>query len=241
MDEWNARYLEQWKADFRDEPDSEKSFAFLKAVLRELKALETTANSSPQSIASSLTTIIIDQQDPEESLLEFQAVLFEAAISSPLDSRNLADVTRSLVQGLPSSLAEKLQYNIASNARERWNGPDSPSPKKDMNRCIQEWVALNTFVAHLTQVRAVPLEDYALRAFNRAFHSDSTLDKEADYHIPAAGAWIRILGKEIYVWSTFAPADGLQDVPFNQDKWNQWKRGFEAYSNCNHETRAQHK
>lgn len=42
------------------------------------------------------------------------------------------------------------------------------------------------------------------------------------YHVPAAAAWIDVLGAEIYRWSVQGDLPG--------DKWEQWKRGFKAVS-----------
>lgn len=98
-----------------------------------------------------------------------------------------------------------------------------------MHQCIEEWVSLNTFIAYLTYT--TPLQDYALRVFNRAFGSDIDLD-ERGYHIPAAAAWIDILGEDIYLWSSHSSGDN-HNYPsgFDMHEWHEWKRGFETCLN----------
>ena len=127
MDEWNIIYLRSWQADFGDEPDAQPSLRFLEDVLLELKGLShtesaKTTDSSPETVASSIIATIKSQKDPDAALEDFQAVLFGAAISSLLDPSDLAKVTRLLINCLPAPFNKKLEHQISSNARERWNG-----------------------------------------------------------------------------------------------------------------------
>ncbi|ODM22014.1 hypothetical protein SI65_02858 [Aspergillus cristatus] len=215
MDKWTRKYLEEWQVDFGTEPNSEQSLRFLSDVLSTLKELP---SSGPETVAT-----IKSQPNLEDALVDFEAVLFEAAISSPLDSSSLARVIRLLVQDLPPPVSEWFQREIAQNARERWNGPDQPSPEKDLDQCIQEWVSLNIFVAHLTRVQAAPLENFALRTLNRAFSQDSRPSNEVEYQVPAGAAWMRIRGKELYFWTSSGTEPGI-----DRNKWDWWKRGFET-------------
>lgn len=114
MDKWTRKYLEEWQVDFGTEPNSEQSLRFLSDVLSTLKELP---SSGPETVAT-----IKSQPNLEDALVDFEAVLFEAAISSPLDSSSLARVIRLLVQDLPPPVSEWFQREIAQNARERWNG-----------------------------------------------------------------------------------------------------------------------
>ncbi|OJJ83645.1 uncharacterized protein ASPGLDRAFT_127923 [Aspergillus glaucus CBS 516.65] len=218
MDEWTAKYLEEWQVDFGDELNAEQSLRFIQDVLSALKQLP---SSGVETVAPSVIATIKSQQDLEESLDYSQGVVFEAAISSPLDSSDLAQVTRLLVQELPHPRNEWFQRKFANNARERWNGPDQPGPEKDLDQCIQEWISLNIFVAHLTRVQAAPLEDFALRTLNRAFDPGSYLSNEVEYQVPAGAAWMRNWGKELYVWKFSAIKLGI-----DRARWNWWKRGF---------------
>lgn len=119
MDEWTAKYLEEWQVDFGDEPNAEQSPRFIQDVLSALKQLP---SSGVETVAPSVIATIKSQQDLEESLDYSQGVVFEAAVSSPLDSSDLAQVTRLLVQELPHPRNEWFQREFANNARERWNG-----------------------------------------------------------------------------------------------------------------------
>lgn len=94
---------------------------------------------------------------------------------------------------------------------------------------MKEWVSLNSFVAHLTRAHTMPLEDYALRTFNRAFGPDIDLD-EKPYHISAAAAWLDIMGQEIYKWSLQSSGEDPPSA-FELQKWHEWKKGFEDCSN----------
>lgn len=94
MDQWAAKYLEDWRADFGDEPDAEQCLRFQWAVLEALKTLSS-ESSSHQQVASSITTAAEAQKDHLEgrSLQQcLQAILFEAATTSPLDPNDLANV-----------------------------------------------------------------------------------------------------------------------------------------------------
>lgn len=123
----------------------------------------------------------------------------------------------------------------ASNHTKKPNkhvtGPEKPTSSKGIDRCVKEWVSLNSFVAHLTRAHAVPLEDYALQTFSRAFGLESDLDENI-YHIPAAAAWLNIMGQEIYMWSLQNPGEHSPSG-FELQKWHEWKHGFEACSNSN--------
>ncbi|KAE8395087.1 hypothetical protein BDV23DRAFT_179074 [Aspergillus alliaceus] len=234
MDKWTTDYLQSWQADFGNEPDAPHSLQFLEDLLSELKGLAhtqsaETTDSSSETVALSIIEAIKSRKNPEGALIDFQAVLFEAAISSPLDPSDLTEVTRLLVNCLPSPFREELKYQTCVNIRERWNGPDKPSPGKEIDLCIEEWISLNTFVAYLTRAHAVSLEDYALRTFNRAFDSETYLEHERIYHVPAAAAWISILGTDIYLWSS-QNAGSNGSTGFTWPKWDKWKQGFEISS-----------
>ena len=47
-----------------------------------------------------------------------------------------------------------------------------------------------------------------------------------DFHVPAAAAWIHILGKEIYQWSVGEVSD-YERKYFDPKTWDVWKKGFE--------------
>ncbi|OQE10600.1 hypothetical protein PENFLA_c087G03995 [Penicillium flavigenum] len=235
MDEWNISYLQSWQADFGDEPDAQHSLRFLKDILLELKGLShtesaKTTDSSPETVASSIIATIKSQKNTDAALEDFQAVLFGAATSSLLDPSDLAKVTRLLINCLPAPFNKKLEHQISSNARERWNvGPEKPSPGKEIDQCIEEWISLNAFVAHLTRVHAVSLEDYGLRTLNRAFDAGAHLEDERIYYVPAAAAWVNILGGNIYLWSSQNAGDS-GSTGFKWPKWDEWRRGFETSS-----------
>lgn len=86
MDEWTMNYLQSWQADFGDEPDAQYFLRFLEDPLSELKGLAhtksaETPDSSPETVASSIIATIKSQNNPDVALEDFQAVLFEAAMS----------------------------------------------------------------------------------------------------------------------------------------------------------------
>lgn len=254
MDAWTTKYLQSWADDFGNEPNAKQSLQFLDDVMSELKEISDsksakTTTTSPGVVASSIITCIMSQQNAEVGLEDLQAVIFEAAISSSLSASDLAGVTRSLVDNLPDPLSKKFEIQLASNTRERWNGmsekycikshqisltcisigPDKPSTRKGMDQCVKEWVSLNTFVAHLTRAHAAPLEGHALRTLNRAFGPGVDLNEKV-YHVPAAAAWMDILGEDIYLWSSQSFEDN-HPSGFELHKWHEWKRGFETCLN----------
>lgn len=88
---------------------------------------------------------------------------------------------------------------------------------------------MNTFVAHLARIDAAfaSLEHYGLWTLSWAFGPLSCPIEEVDYHVPAAAAWMCILGKRIYISSVSAAGDS--GATFNQTKWDRCKRGFESW------------
>ncbi|KAK5805748.1 hypothetical protein VI817_000006 [Penicillium citrinum] len=234
MDAWSTKYLQNWAHDFKEEPNNKQTLKYLEKVMSELKNLSDSKSTnktttSPSAVALSILNCIKSQQNPEIALEDLQALVFEAAIESPLSAMDLAEFMQSLLDNLSGPLGKKFKLQLASNTRERWNGPEKPSSSKGLDQCIEEWVSLNTFVAHLSRTYTVPLEDYALRTFNRAFGPGVDLDEKV-YHIPAAAAWMDIMGEDIYLWSSQNSGDNGQSG-FELDKWREWKRGFETCSN----------
>lgn len=126
MDEWTTTYLQIWQSDFGNEPDAEPCFRFLETVLSELQRLsqEGPTNADPihEKVSNSIIASITSLPDPDPGLEYVQDVLFDAAISSPSEPSSLANVTRQLIDNLPAPSNEKLEKEIASNTRERWNG-----------------------------------------------------------------------------------------------------------------------
>ena len=127
MDAWTAKYLQSWVDDFGTEPDTKQSLQFLDEVTSELKGLPeskstSTSTTSPAAVASAIIKILESKQNPEGALEDLLAVIFEAALSSPLSSTDLAEIIHSLVDNLPGPLSRKLELQLASNTRERWNG-----------------------------------------------------------------------------------------------------------------------
>ncbi|RAL11502.1 uncharacterized protein BO97DRAFT_454024 [Aspergillus homomorphus CBS 101889] len=227
MDAWATGYLRTWQSDFADEPDAEIAFHFIESVLYELRRLsqEGPANREAihETVSNSIIAAMTSLPDPEIGVEDIQGVLFEAAISSPSDPFSLANITRQLIDNLPAPWNEELEKGIAFNTRERWNGPDKPAAGTGTTKYIGKWVSLNSFAAHLTALNA-SLGHYGVWTLNRAFSPNTGGYREDErlYHVPAAAAWIDILGGEIYRWSVQG------DIP--GEKWEQWKRGFEAVS-----------
>ena len=249
MDKWATQYLNDWKTDFRNEPDIESSLRFLDGVLASLKEIEriNTNTSSHDTIASAISHLVFhSDRKPEALLKDLQALLFEAAVNSPLDAGDVAKVTASFIQGLPSYPAGLLEDELCLNTRVRWSGmhhtphtlkstqkkalltvpagPDKPDKKSSKGKYIQEWLSFNTFIAHLTNLNAAPLEDYGLLALERVVPPVNP--RKVDYYIRAAEAWLRIWGKVIYVCSASEARD--PDV-FNRVKWDRWKECFERF------------
>lgn len=126
MDDWAKNYLRTWQSDFADEPDAELYFRFLENVLSDLQRLPqegpTNADAIYDKVSNSIIAAITSLPHPDLELEYVQDVLFDAAISSPAGTSALANVTRLLIDNLPTPSKEKLEKGIASNTRERWNG-----------------------------------------------------------------------------------------------------------------------
>ncbi|KAL5359776.1 hypothetical protein BJX96DRAFT_149063 [Aspergillus floccosus] len=196
-----------------DKRDTPLCFVFVETVVSEIDRL---SSQPTNAVTNSITAAIAALPDPDPGLEYVQALLFEAARSSFLEPNTLANVTRQLIDNLPAPSDEKFEKGIASKTRERWKGPNKPAHGEEISEYIENWVYLNRFVAHLTQLH-VPLGDYGLWTLDRAFNPQAGgyREDERAYHVPAAAAWIDILGAEMYRWS-------------GEGQWEQWKRGFEA-------------
>ena len=136
MDQWAAQYLNDWKTDFKSEPDIESSLRFLDGVLTSLKELINInaslkdSTSSHQTIASTVTHLVFHSNKQSEALLkDLQALIFEAAVNSPLDAGDIAKVTASFIQSLPPYLAGLLEDELCLNTRVRWSGMRCTSHK----------------------------------------------------------------------------------------------------------------
>lgn len=252
MDQWATQYLNDWKTDFKNEPDIESSLFFLAGVLTSFKEFknvntdlkEPESTSTHETIASTISHLVFhSDKKPEASLKDLQALLFEAAVNSPLDAGDVAKVTALFIQGLPPYLAGLLEDELCLNTRVRWSGmcqtphkqktllthfhsvgPDMPDEAKSKGQYIQEWLSFNIFIAHLTNLNAAPLEEYGLLALERVVPPVNP--RKIDYYIRAAEGWLRVWGKVIYVCSASEKRD--PDV-FNQVKWDRWKDCFEGF------------
>ena len=67
-------------------------------------------------------------------------------------------------------------------------------------------------------------EHFASWTLGAAFGPDADPPDLLDYHVPAAAAWIRILGREI---RKFCVVGDWEE--FDRDQWDGWKRGFERF------------
>lgn len=126
MDAWITQYLQSWADDFSHEPNAKQSLQFLTDVMSELKELsksKSTKTITTNGVSRSILALIKSQQNPEEAIIDLQALIFEVAVSSsPLSIIDLAEVTGSLIDNLPDPLSKMFELQLASNTRERWNG-----------------------------------------------------------------------------------------------------------------------
>ena len=136
MDQWAAQYLDDWKTDFKNEPDIEASLRFLDGVLTSLKELIDinaslkNSTSAHETIAATITHLVFhSNKQPEALLKDLQALIFEAAVNSPLDAGDIAKVTASFIQSLPPHLAGLLEDELCLNTRVRWRGMRCTSHK----------------------------------------------------------------------------------------------------------------
>lgn len=87
---------------------------------------------------------------------------------------------------------------------------------------IQSWVRLNSLAAYLAKAKVLPFREFAPHILDLAFRdleSPDTLDVE-DYHVPAVGAWLSIMGREI---RSLAVTNDDDDPYFSRPKWDDWK------------------
>lgn len=252
---WASAYISELREDFQGEPDLELEVPFLQRILEYMRKFSEERNDS-RSTAQSIVTAIREYSEVE-TLEVLEAVLLEAAMSSPLESARLAQLVASVFQQFQDPhQSEKARVGLGRNAAQRWNGEHgkafpleecrshpNPGPDKPLDEhslvemvFIERWCRLNAFAAHLTQLQACPWSDLMLMTFNRAFTdgsaSTSITARELNYLSPAAAVWIDILGKEAYDWSV-AGTDASGDVDkslFMADKWQLWKKGFLQHS-----------
>ncbi|KZF21460.1 hypothetical protein L228DRAFT_268941 [Xylona heveae TC161] len=232
MDQWSAKYLKDWQDDFAGEPDLVEDLHIQRNLLEALEGLYPSDSSSQQRAASSIATFVKSKSDPEESLILFQAILLDAATTSPLQPPDLAQVVVSFTSQLPGQASKKFYYEIACSVREKFNGPEKHNNnEKEKTKSIQAWIRLNAFVAYLTQLHACSLESYGLWTFYRVFDEENERlrREELDYHVPAAEAWVQIMGEELYQWTKLdIDRENKKDNQALVDRvrWDRWKHGF---------------
>lgn len=118
----------------------------------------------------------------------------------------------------------------------------TPPAAEDELRCIQRWSRLNEFVAHLALSQVCGDIAYLMPMFvldptflSGPNNKDIMTKRELNYFVPAAAAWIEILGKDVYAWSVAAGSRNVteQDTDalslFTSEKWRMWKEGFRLY------------
>lgn len=120
MDLWISAYLSEWYEDFSDELDVEHALQFNKTLLERLQELYN-GQADTQSTALSMITATKEQNDGSGSLEYVEAILFEAAVSSPLKPHQLAHLVVSLCSRLQDE-GDGFSNSLAKHANESLNG-----------------------------------------------------------------------------------------------------------------------
>ncbi|GAD99532.1 hypothetical protein PVAR5_8247 [Paecilomyces variotii No. 5] len=123
---------------------------------------------------------------------------------------------------------------LAWDFREEWDDLSIPSgPPDQRQKAISSVINLNRFTA-LLMATEEPVFDYhffALIAFSDALEipPEELLDKCLDSVVPAAAAWIEILGEEIYEWDDAMNTRGplwIGQRRFCEERWSFWHKRF---------------
>ncbi|RJE17809.1 hypothetical protein PHISCL_09856, partial [Aspergillus sclerotialis] len=234
MEEWGNRYINDCLEDYRDDDDLDPNIElpFNRDVLEVFKTLLDTQPTTTIAIDKAATSIaarVNSESDPEAKdilLAQFDGFII-AAMSSPLDTSVLAEVVRLFILAIhPYDRAEQFRTEFSWGLREEWNGPNEgkyfyPYDKRTREERIQNWVGVNELTAHLVRTNTVlPSEHFASWTLGRAFGPNSDPADMLDYHVPAAAAWIRILGREIREFCVVGDPE-----EFDKGRWDGLKRG----------------
>jgi hypothetical protein len=129
--------------------------------------------------------------------------------------------------------------------RDEWNKRDIPSnPPDRRQKAISDLINMDKFMAHLmaTNEPVFAYSWFALLTFRTALETppEQLLPTEPlDAYIPAAAAWIEILGVEIYEWDEEFESGPLVGAPgmggplwkgkhaFCEERWTLWRERFE--------------
>lgn len=214
------------------------------AVLQDLFTRKITS----QTAAEKFATISL-REDVETSVVQLWVLLVNTALDGPGHHDKLVDVLADL-SNLPDAQAADqpiLIHNmqvwrdlpmLGWHFRDQWNGPSVPSSPPDRRqRAISKFINLNRFAA-LLMATDEPVFDYAwfalvtLRMALETPLADSSPRDSPDATVPAAAAWIEILGVEIYEWEEVFGRAGAGGPlwkgvsGFCEGRWKLWRERF---------------
>ncbi|EKV04159.1 ras GTPase activating [Penicillium digitatum] len=205
---------------------------------------------SAQQAAGYLASIsLADDSDREGGISSLWSLLFKCAYNSPEHHDKLVSVLVQLSK-LPNAKASNgdsiLLYDmqvwkdlpmLGWQFRDEWNATVPAGPPDSRQNAISRIVNRDKFTAHLmaTKEPVFAYSWFALITLRGALETpaDRSSGGNLEALIPAAAAWITILGADIYRWNKGSDGNLGKGGPlwkgqhgFSQERWQFWKERF---------------
>ncbi|KAL2846406.1 hypothetical protein BJY01DRAFT_263355 [Aspergillus pseudoustus] len=224
-----------------------------------ISAPEAAAQLATASLSDSTTTTTTTTT-LETSLTSLWNLIITLAADSPTHHDKLVDLLVDISElpdatdpatGSPLTLHDDMQVwkdlpTLGWTFRDEWNfsiNPNFNSEKR--SRAISRWININRFAALLMATEEAVFASFswfALVTLRQALETPSEQIDRArnpiEAWVPAAAAWIEVLGVEMYEWDEEFPSGGNRGAPgkggplwtgkheFCKERWALWRGRF---------------
>lgn len=187
---------------------------------------------------------------PESGLNRLWGVILRIARDSGLYHDKLVDILVYLskmpppisAQGGPFVLYDMQVWNdlpmLGWALRDEWNFTPDRIPLDRRHKAACDFANINRLVAHLmaTGERVFDYSWFALLTFREALEETSPTSDVLNAYIPAAVAWLEILGADIFGWDNVFASGGRKGAPgrggplwegthgFCKERWMLWRK-----------------
>ncbi|KAL2817611.1 hypothetical protein BJX63DRAFT_385522 [Aspergillus granulosus] len=224
-----------------------------------LQSLFANRISAPEAASQLAEASLSDSTSVEEALGRLWNLVIALASDSPTHHDKLVDVLVDISElpnatdhasSTPLSLHDMQVWKDLPTLgwifREEWNlsiNPNSSAEKQ--SRAIIRWINMNRFAALLMATEESVFASYSWfglvtlrQALETPIDEMDTTHSPLDAWVPAAAAWIEVLGVEIYDWDEEFPSGGNRGAPgrggplwkgkhgFCKERWALWRERF---------------
>ncbi|KAJ5131441.1 uncharacterized protein N7515_007480 [Penicillium bovifimosum] len=205
---------------------------------------------SAQKAAEHLASIsLANEEEPEEGITSLWKLIIKCAYELPQQHDKIVDVLVQLSKlpdaktssGEPILLYEKQVWKdlptLGWQFRDEWNKNVDASPPDRRQSTISQIINRDKLVARLmaTKEPVFAYSWFALITLREALETptEELSPESLEALIPAAAAWISILGKEIYEWNEEFDGALGRGGPlwegrhgFSKERWQLWRKRF---------------